>query len=228
MSANNGKPCKNCGGQDWNNDGKCRKCKADHDRRYRINNTEKVAESKRNYREKNPEKLRLSYMRWLENNRDKKAESDRQWATANQDKIKANHLRWRSKEENKAKIAARSKDWREINSEKERESRRLWSIKNHDHCIAKTHKRRAKMRGGGNYTAKEWRDLLDKCGNKCLCCGRSDVKLTVDHIIPISKGGSNTIDNLQPLCLSCNDKKGAKTIWFRYSENIATWQTIRI
>lgn len=44
---------------------------------------------------------------------------------------------------------------------------------------------------------------------KCVLCG-SDENLTVDHIIPISKGGTETLDNLRTLCKSCNSKKGAK------------------
>lgn len=36
--------------------------------------------------------------------------------------------------------------------------------------------------------------------------------LTVDHIIPKSKGGSNELDNLQPMCYACNHKKGNKII----------------
>lgn len=67
----------------------------------------------------------------------------------------------------------------------------------------------------GSFTQDEWEVLCEFYENKCLSCGRADVKLTVDHVVPLSKGGSNMIDNIQPLCGSCNSSKNTKTIDYR-------------
>lgn len=62
----------------------------------------------------------------------------------------------------------------------------------------------------GSFTPKEWRALLESTGNKCQDCGRQppEIKLTVDHIVPLVLGGTNYITNIQSLCLSCNSRKG--------------------
>ena len=64
----------------------------------------------------------------------------------------------------------------------------------------------------GDYTVDEWLDLKEHYDNTCLACGESepDVKITPDHVIPLAMGGSNSIDNIQPLCWGCNARKQAR------------------
>jgi len=65
------------------------------------------------------------------------------------------------------------------------------------------------------FTMKEWLNKLDETNGYCPKCnifvGKN--KLELDHIIPISKatiGFAYTINDIQPLCRSCNSKKGNK------------------
>lgn len=78
-------------------------------------------------------------------------------------------------------------------------------------------RRAKKTQAGGSYTALEWFELCKFYDFLCLKCGDlfPFVKLTVDHIKPISKGGTSFIHNLQPLCLDCNRIKGNQEIDYR-------------
>jgi 5-methylcytosine-specific restriction endonuclease McrA len=79
-------------------------------------------------------------------------------------------------------------------------------------------RRRARLLAAeGSYTVAEWKALL-ALYEACPKCGRAwdDIPLppgrktpiTVDHIVAVSKQGPNSIENLQPLCYSCNSRKG--------------------
>lgn len=99
------------------------------------------------------------------------------------------------------------------NSEKFCEYQRKYRSVNREKRNAWNHVRRAKSRSGGRFTPEQWKLLCDWFDNKCLVCGSENI--TVDHVVPLSMGGKNTIDNLQPLCNPCNNKKHAKIIDYR-------------
>ena len=66
-------------------------------------------------------------------------------------------------------------------------------------------------------TYKEWISLLRKYKFSCLKCGQHEprIVLVMDHIVPLSKGGTSDITNIQPLCQTCNASKGNKTTDYR-------------
>lgn len=105
-------------------------------------------------------------------------------------------------------------EWREKNKEHYDAYIRSWMHKNKEKIYFKVKEReRLKLRRG-SHTLQEWKDLCKQSNFKCTCCGKKK-KLTEDHIIPLSKGGSNSISNIQPLCQRCNSSKRTKIIDYR-------------
>lgn len=167
-------------------------------RRYYKENREKLLESARQYRKENPEKEKQRQRQQREKHREKRREYFRRYYKENQEKARAS---WR-------KYAAK-------NREKRREYAHLYVKRNPEKRRQLGQQRRARLRGvSGTFTAKTFVELCAAHDNKCLCCG-AEGKLTADHVIPLSKGGSNDISNIQPLCLTCNSRKHTKTTDYR-------------
>lgn len=86
--------------------------------------------------------------------------------------------------------------------------------KNKQSRLASYHKRRAlKLNSTGSYTQKDIQRILESQDCKCVGCQEDISKsFTIDHIVALSKGGSNLAENIQLLCLACNCQKGARSM----------------
>lgn len=99
--------------------------------------------------------------------------------------------------------------------EMRRTVQRNWRQNNPEQVRAGVERYRArKINAEGAYTVEEWQNLCESYQYRCLCCGQQK-PLTVDHVVPLSQGGTNYIDNIQPLCETCNKSKGNKIIDYR-------------
>src|SRR5215207_6803004 len=113
-------------------------------------------------------------------------------------------------EEHKEQISEYKKKWAANNSEKVRRAK-----------TNNLRKRRAARHASrGSFTVQEFKELCESYGNKCLACGDAEAVLEADHVVPLTKGGTDSISNIQPLCGSCNRKKFVNIIDYRLNTNI--------
>lgn len=155
-------------------------------------------------------------------NPDRHNKNSRRTRANNIERARGYVRRWTEK--NLERVKGTSREWSRNNPDRVRENVRRWRTENPEKAIASVHRRRARVKGnGGSYTVQEWRELCSMYDNRCLCCGRNDVQLTVDHVLPVSMGGTSNIDNLQPLCKSCNCQKNDRHIDYRNRGGIDRW-----
>lgn len=98
------------------------------------------------------------------------------------------------------------------------EAHRRWKKKSPDRMAFLKARRYARERGAtGSHTLQQWIAMKAAYQYRCAHC-KEEKPLTKDHIIPLSKGGSDDISNIQPLCRNCNSRKWSKTDIYHHPE----------
>jgi 5-methylcytosine-specific restriction endonuclease McrA len=198
--------------------GGCIKCRSQKLAEWRLKNPDKVTAAWIGWRRANPEKasaiVRRAGSKWKAANQEKAKRHSVSWRTKYPEQHTASVLLWQKN--NPEKVRASARTHRSANVEAARLREKEWRIKNPDARKALNIKRRArKLSAPGHYSQADIHRILAEQDGKCAAahCG-CDIasSYTIDHISPLSRGGSNWPDNIQLLCRPCNSSKAARTM----------------
>ncbi len=191
--------------------------------KYRAENVQKEKIRHKKYHEKNKEKIKIKATRYRKENREKCRELGRRYRKNNPEKEKARHVKYYL--ENKEKIKMYHKKRYKENTEQIRKRNKIWQIKHPEKTREYNHKKRTRGIIEKGIMSRIVNENILKYG--CITCENINGKkedghcehcengFHIDHIVPISKGGSNDYNNLQILCAHCNYSKHTEIIDYR-------------
>lgn len=152
---------------------------------------------------RNPETLRAAKARYHQRHAKEIIAKVRRWTEENRE-----YARNRQRIYRQSVIAKDPEAFRQKRREQARTLRQRDPARARASAVCKEAKRK---KAPGKWTGRQWTALLNHYGHQCMRCSSAE-DLTADHVVPIAKGGSNTIDNIQCLCRSCNSKKHLNTV----------------
>ena len=160
--------------------------------------------SKQKWLADNRERLNDYYRQWREDNPEKKRQSDKAWAEANPDRVRANLHAWYIS--NSERVIQAATEWHERN----RGTARYKAMQ-----VAKEARRNARKRNNPveDLPPDFLLRLVEQQKGRCAGCGRRFGKKlppTLEHVVPLAKGGGTVRDNLEARCRPCNTSKNAK------------------
>jgi 5-methylcytosine-specific restriction endonuclease McrA len=171
----------------------CKECQLLQRKQYYIDNKETVKVKRAVYQKAHLAEQYVHNQEWRKRNVEKVREAGRRQYAEN-----IEHRR------------AVKNAWKLQNPEAIKSALERYRLNHLPKMAEKSHKRRAKLRGNGVFQVTE-KELIRLYASPCAYCGTME-NVTIDHIIPVARGGRHSIGNLQPLCLSCNSSKNAKTM----------------
>jgi 5-methylcytosine-specific restriction endonuclease McrA len=175
-------------------------------RRHLDRETSNSAQRKR--REAEKQKIRESETKWAEANPEKVRELEKARLEGIVERRRAQGRKWR--DDNPDKVREAQRKYRQSHPEIYREATKKYYLANPEVKRALERKRKARKHDNAIFyiSTKELKSLY---AGPCSYCGASG-EMTLDHVVPISKGGVHGVSNLVPACNSCNSSKGQKVL----------------
>jgi 5-methylcytosine-specific restriction endonuclease McrA len=174
---------------------------------YAANNQEKI----KTYKIKNRISRNKKCLEWHEQNKDHDKEYAKKYYQENSDKIKeCSREYYKANSEN---LKSKSAKWREENYEKLFIQQRNYRINNYSKILDKNARRRSLLKGVKVENVDRLK-VYERDSGICGIC-KKPVNLedmTIDHIIPLVKGGEHSYKNVQIAHLSCNSSKGSQLL----------------
>jgi 5-methylcytosine-specific restriction endonuclease McrA len=180
-------------------------------RAYAASNKEAIRERGKAYRTANKEKLRARQKAYYEAHKEERIAYQKSLHASKPDKVKAYKQEWWAK--NREAFSAKRTD--PACRARERRVAKVWYhanySKNREKFLARIAKRRA-LKTTTNVEPIDYVDVLRASNGVCGICKKSLDLFGVDfdHIVPLSRGGTHTRENLQATHSSCNRSKGAR------------------
>jgi hypothetical protein len=185
---------------------------AELNKQYRQNNKEPIAEQRKQYRHENKQAIAKRMKQYHQDNKEAVAAKKKQWYQDNKEHIAE------YQQSNAVQISEQRKKYQQANAEHIAARVKLYNQTPQGKAVAKAskHNRRArKLQNGGTHTGKQILALFNQQSGVCPYCkaklhksGKN--KYHSDHVMPLSKGGTNDISNIQLLCPTCNLTKNNK------------------
>lgn len=137
---------------------------------------------------------------------------DKAWKVANPERVK--EIVRKSHTKHVVRVRKNHRSWREANREHLKIKFRARYAADPAPWLAACNRRRAlKMNApGSGVTAAQWQEILVVHDHRCAYCLCKSEALTMDHVIALSRGGSDDPENIVPACASCNSSKNQKSL----------------
>jgi len=193
---------------------KTRRQNATSEERARVNERARLNHDAKKEREARLRRLAAMDPERLAAYRERKRARDKAWQERNRDRYLEGRRRKRGEHREALRLAFRR--WYVQNRESVLAKKRDAYARDVDNMRLRGRVQRSKRRewiaqSPGHYTVAEWVALVEAWGHRCAYCGTRTARLHADHRIPVSKGGSNLIENILPACADCNFRKHTMT-----------------